>query len=309
MPATIGSDTRCGIGARLRSARERIGMTLLQAAEKLHVDAKVLEALEAERFDLLGATVFARGHLRRYAELVGEKGSELLDLYSEGTQLAAPDLTRLPKVGRQTDPRKLVVPGLAVLIGFALIGAVWVVLRGLHGAGSAGSVPSVAKGSAPISEDRAATAGAAAPPAISAPVMANRTTPSTPNAQPLPEHAASAASTTTPAGTARPRTVDVTLHFSSDSWVEVYDAKGERLFYDVGSADTSRSLTGEPPLRVVLGNAPGVSLEVNGRAAPVPPSAVRNDAAQFVITRSGRIGRAKPQSTGAQPGGARSRGE
>jgi transcriptional regulator with XRE-family HTH domain len=31
-----------GIGARLRAARERRGFTVLQAAEKLHVDARTL---------------------------------------------------------------------------------------------------------------------------------------------------------------------------------------------------------------------------------------------------------------------------
>ena len=59
-----GSDTRSGIGARLRAGRERMGLTLLQVAEKLHVDAKVIESLEAERFDALGAPVFVKGHLR-----------------------------------------------------------------------------------------------------------------------------------------------------------------------------------------------------------------------------------------------------
>ena len=55
------------IGARLRSAREARGLTTLQAAEKLHVDARILEALEAEDFAALGAAVYVRGHLRRYA--------------------------------------------------------------------------------------------------------------------------------------------------------------------------------------------------------------------------------------------------
>ena len=69
-----------GIGARLRAARERKGQTILQAAEKLHVDARVLEALEAENFEPLGADVYVRGHLRHYAELVGESPAQLQEL-------------------------------------------------------------------------------------------------------------------------------------------------------------------------------------------------------------------------------------
>ncbi len=73
--AETGSDTRSGIGARLRAGREQMGLTQLQTAEKLHVDPKVVESLEAERFDALGAPVFVRGHLKRYAEFIGEKSS------------------------------------------------------------------------------------------------------------------------------------------------------------------------------------------------------------------------------------------
>ena len=43
-----------GIGARLRAARERKGQTVLQAAEKLHVDARLLEALETRELRATG---------------------------------------------------------------------------------------------------------------------------------------------------------------------------------------------------------------------------------------------------------------
>ncbi len=32
--------------------------------------------------------------------------------------------------------------------------------------------------------------------------------------------------------------MQVTLKFSADSWVEIYDSKGEKLFYDIGSANS-----------------------------------------------------------------------
>ena len=78
------------------------------------------------------------------------------------------------------------------------------------------------------------------------------------------------------------------MHFSADCWVEVYDARGERLFYDIGAADSARSVSGAAPLRVVLGNAPGVSLEVNGRPTALPDAGSDNSL-QFTISRSGRL--------------------
>jgi cytoskeleton protein RodZ len=80
--------------------------------------------------------------------------------------------------------------------------------------------------------------------------------------------------------------------------VEVYDAKGERLFYDIGAADSQRVITGTPPFSVTFGNAPGVSMNVNGKAVTVPATYVSGDEARFTINRSGRLGRARPQSNG-----------
>jgi hypothetical protein len=114
-----------GIGARLRAARERRGLTVLQAAEKLHVDAKVLESLEAEDFAPLGADVYVRGHLRRYAELIGESAGELQDLYAGAGLAVHPDLTRIPRVERPSESSQLMLPALLAVVGLALAGVLW----------------------------------------------------------------------------------------------------------------------------------------------------------------------------------------
>ena len=118
-----------GIGARLRAARERAGLTLAQAAEKLHVDPKSVVALEAEDYDIFGAPVFTRGHIRRYSELVGEKSDELVALYNETARTVLPDLPRPPNIDPLADVRRFAVPALFALIGLVLLGVVWWVLR------------------------------------------------------------------------------------------------------------------------------------------------------------------------------------
>ena len=86
MAEAPGGELR-GIGARLRAAREKRGLTLLQAAERLHLDAGIVQALEAENFTALGADVYVRGHLRRYAEAVGESPTQLQQLYADSPQV------------------------------------------------------------------------------------------------------------------------------------------------------------------------------------------------------------------------------
>src|SRR5262249_14602037 len=113
-----------GIGARLRTGREKLGLTVLQAAERLHVDPRILESLEAEDFAALGAPVYARGHLRHYAELVGESVASLNELFSHVQVQGPPDLTQIAKAPPPSESNKLILPALFVLAVFAVAGAV-----------------------------------------------------------------------------------------------------------------------------------------------------------------------------------------
>ncbi|WP_298630189.1 RodZ domain-containing protein [uncultured Thermus sp.] len=71
----------CELGERLRRAREEKGLSLKEAAERLALKIKVLEALEACRFEDLPEPALARGYLRRYALLLGLDPEPLLALY------------------------------------------------------------------------------------------------------------------------------------------------------------------------------------------------------------------------------------
>ena len=306
MAAETGG-TLGGLGARLRAGRERRGLSIVQAAEKLHTDAHVLDALEAEQFGDLGAPVFVRGHIRRYAELVRESALELQSLYAESAHASArPDLTRVPKADPGKPPPSRLVPGMAVVVGVALIGIIGWVLNAVNSGPASRPVPvtqtpPLDATSAPAVQPTAAapaSAPAAAPadaPSAATPLSA----PGTPTAQ----AAAVSAHRAESPDSARP--TQLTLHFSADSWVEVYDAHGERLLYDVGAADSVRSVSGTAPLRVVLGNAPGVALEVNGRTAALPGNLTPDSVLQFVVSRAGRLAPARLAASGPASGEAR----
>jgi cytoskeleton protein RodZ len=257
-----GAGGSVGIGARLRAARERKGLTVLQAAEKLHVDAKVLESLEAEDFAPLGADVYVRGHLRRYAELTGESAGELQDLYA-GTGLAVhPDLTRIPRVQRPSESSHLMLPALLAVVGLALAGVLWWVF----------TLPGAKPQALEAPPAAAAPAAGAASPADAPPVMAVAPPPS-----------AGAASN---AGGAGP-TVGLTL--SADSWVQVADVHGRVLLDGLLPGGSTRSVTGAAPLRVVLGNAPAVSLDVNGRRVSLQGLVRRRGDAHLLVDAAGQV--------------------
>ncbi|HSN72284.1 MAG TPA: helix-turn-helix domain-containing protein [Steroidobacteraceae bacterium] len=68
-------------GEILQREREKIGITVERAAQDLHLDTWVIEAIETNRFSALGAPVFAKGHMRKYAALLGVPVEEVLRRY------------------------------------------------------------------------------------------------------------------------------------------------------------------------------------------------------------------------------------
>ncbi len=275
------------IGERLRAGRARSGLSVAAAAEKLHLDPKVIEALESDRFAELGASVYVRGHLRRYADFVGEPGVELVNAYSEReARPPPPDLTQVPHPERRADPRRLVTPLVGLGCAVVLACAIWWVLASSRSGGGASDVSAT-----PSAESPAPTASASAPPAtVTPPVLQGTSSPvnTPPPAQPPAAAEPPPRQEVTPA-----RSTNLRLELSSESWVEVYDSRGQRLFYDVASAGSVQSIEGRPPLRVVLGNAAAVSIQVDGRAREIPASAVDGEGARFVVNRSGSLSRSR----------------
>ncbi|MGB5131390.1 MAG: helix-turn-helix domain-containing protein, partial [Steroidobacteraceae bacterium] len=106
-------------GARLRVAREAKGLTIEAAAERLRLNAALVLAMEEDRLALLGAPVFARGHLRSYAVLLGLPEDEVLASFGssevpEPSLLPAMDLRS--KVG---DRARWAWPIAAVILAIA----------------------------------------------------------------------------------------------------------------------------------------------------------------------------------------------
>jgi cytoskeleton protein RodZ len=273
MSEASGGENVRGIGARLRAARERHGLTVLQAAERLHVDARVLEALEAQDFALLGADVYVRGHLRRYAEAVGEAPEELQDLYVNSARPAFPDLTRIPRgdSGQRSSP--LMLSALLAVVGLALAGLLWwfLTLPSERARPLTGTLPAGTARSAP-------GAGASAPGMTGAPGGGAATS-------------GGGAAPSQPAGGVVPKSsagrAQLDLKFSAVSWVEISDADGRRLLEGLFAPGSARDVSGTAPLSVVLGNAPAVVLQLNGQPVVLTGLVHRNGTAYLTIDRAG----------------------
>jgi cytoskeleton protein RodZ len=300
-------------GARLRREREARGMSEQLAAETLNLDPSILACLESNDFAALGAPVFVKGHLRRYAALLGLGEDEIVALYDRSKQqVGEPSLvprSRLEMAPVRGDSRwPWVVGGMAAFLVAAGLAA-YVSENGLPGqepeayeqpAQVLQQVPATSADSGLAAANP--TIGAARPAPVAQPDGGVQTAvAATPGSAPFTSSTASgagSAAATAPPATAPPATapgslqpgqVSLQLSFSVDSWVEVFDGSGKAVLYDLGKAGSVRTITANAPLSVTLGNAGGVAVTVNGRRLPAPPRAAGQALARFGIGPDGSL--------------------
>jgi cytoskeleton protein RodZ len=307
------------VGEMLKAARAAQGLTLEQVATELRIEIKQLEALEDDRFDRIGVPVFVKGYLRQYGQRLGLDYRDLLAQYYKQTSLQEVQI-RPSKTIKLHDERQItvwVIAALALLVVIAGLAAWW-----LNGGGFDIGLRAPAQQSKPGSAKPAATAptesAASAPASAATPKQspaeptasagANGRASSTDTAAP-----AQAAPVPTPAGApALPRpaatrpspgaapagalpvsasqdpaaasfTVPLTLTFEQESWAEVTDARGTRLYYDLGTAGRRAEMRGQPPFAVVLGNAGGVKILVDGEEFKTPTKGGPGEYARFSV--------------------------
>jgi cytoskeleton protein RodZ len=296
-------------GPRLKAERERRGLSTQKAADELHLDGWVVDALEADDYERIGPSVYAKGHLKRYAALLGLPSAEIMAGYESRTQAPKPPAPQPANVRLRTD-----APAVSNLPWPPIVGSVAAVLLVV---GVLWWKPWQQRAAAPVTGETAAanpSAASADSATDSAVAVASATASPAPSPPPTPS-LASSLPLTLPAGAAAARTTlaasssesDATagmgrahlrLSFSADSWVDVHDAAGRRVFAGKGRANSVKTIAGIAPMRVYLGFASGVQLEINKRAVAIGPQFMAGDAARFEAGADGVL-RRDPRSAAA----------
>ncbi|MGA2341619.1 MAG: helix-turn-helix domain-containing protein [Steroidobacteraceae bacterium] len=287
------SDVAQALGLKLKAERERRGVSAQKMADDMHLDGWVIEALEAGDYQRIGPAVYAKGHLRKYASLLGVSAVDGPAAEAKPPAVTAPApiirLDRPAPTGRLPGRALAGAAVAAVLVG----GVVW--LRPWHVASTpkTPAAPAVAHPGAAASAVDAPPAPAPAPAAASVPAPSASPaaaglmhTAALSAAAPRPGAENGAADLTPGVGRARLR-----LSFSADSRVDVYDFSGKRIFAGNGRANSVQTIAGIAPFRVYLGFASGVQLQVNDRAVAIGPQFVTGDVARFEAGADGVLRR------------------
>jgi cytoskeleton protein RodZ len=281
-------------GQALAGEREDAGLTCQQIATALNLGVDTIRALEGDDYQALGAPVFVRGHLRRYAEYLKIDPVPVLEAYAEFADLTEPRVIVPERAGetvRSPVGRRF---GLMVVVALMLVSAgVWVQRTYLSqddadpAAVDVSAVPvetrTLTTPAASDTDDGGADGGLieAEPEALpgvegdglasAEPVAETGTPTSTP--VPTPVAAGSQDASVEGADVGEPGqgaadaggpVISLQVAFLADAWLEVTDARDEVLFYNLGQTGSSLSLAGVAPLRVFIGDATAVTMRSDG---------------------------------------------
>lgn len=291
-PARDGTASPVG-GERLAQTRRARGISVFEIAKELHIDEPKVRALEENRFDVLGAPVFAKGHMRKYAELVGVSVDDVLADYSQLNRSAgAPPVVGPPR----KEPREISigpwVSGIVVILVGAFAAWWWFNLEQtaerviVQPATLAPFEAERENGPAEPQDDAAPDVDDSAPPPDDEATAELAEEPLAFAGEPAPEPQFGlvvAEQMPPDSNVVVGSSVELVLSFTGDCWAEVIDATGRRLYYDLGMEGRSVTLNGAEPLGVLLGNTSNVSVRVNGFDYSIPAANRRGNTARLTI--------------------------
>lgn len=228
------------LGSTLKQARNSVGMSIEDLAERTSIRAALLRDFEQDDFSKCGGDTYARGHVRNIANALNFEPITFLDLYdSEHSTAVRPmyDLLLETKVTTPVNHKsRLSLKMLSTISASAVV----LVIGGQIA--YTNFLPT--KGSATKSF-----------------IASTAPTPNSSGATPAPSSAPA------PATGAVTVTVSATR---ADSWLSVSSSTGVNLFAGRLVQGTSNTFTDSQTVTIRFGNAGAVDVVVNGQAIPTP---------------------------------------
>ena len=264
----------------------------------MHLETRIIEALEADDYDNLPDAIFVRGYIRSFAKQVGANADELIGLYDTNGAPDVPEIIPEVKHSYQANSGDKPVKAFTYLLTLLLV----VLLITWWQSNFLVTNNSDQQESADVKEY--------VPPAFNYPykIVVHPDSPfyhyeesisTDPGFVPVTESSepirlSSDDELDMPLTEYREEPGDdedttpsvgpdtITLKVSADSWVEIHDAIGQKVLVNLARAGATYELKGHAPFSVLLGFAQGVSIELNGKSFdPAPYS--RSGVARFTL--------------------------
>ena len=281
-------------GQLLSKKREDLGLSIDSIAEKLNLDPKLLELLEKDNYEEFTVETYLKGYLRAYARFLDIDADKVVNLYTEKnpekqTEIL-PDVK--PKTQRNSHDKSVKLFTYVIGISIVLSMLVWYQKNFLIKPDN-----EVINNIEIISESKNKINGVN----ISYKIITHtdywqwpinnvqdryKKNNDTDNSELLEnrerdniaqEHKNQKAVKEienvekSPAYETQQGADTVVLNLAGDSWIEIYDRNGNRLFLDLARGGKNYIINGNSPFDILLGAAKEVSVEFNGSTIDIEP--------------------------------------
>ena len=304
-------------GQYLAYEREKKGFTIEDISRKLRLSPHIIRALEEEIHDKLPELVYVRGYIRAYCQLLHIDPVPVLDMYTanlpQETDNFLEDLSSNSPINEQQQKYIIFFGSVAVIAIFLALVIGWWQENRLMAIST--SEPPVSQGdAAPASvSEPSVSQGDTAPASVSEPLVSQGDAVGQPETSAIPpqQEAAPPSSdveiinvpsdeirsavldTEADAGSnvgqvnttdEMPKPVTLVVMSSGESWARVTDGSGNIFIHRILPARYNKIFMVNLPLKFELGNAPQVSVMIDGKDYDISSYIRPNKVAFFEVS-------------------------
>ena len=264
-------------GSVLRKARETAGLSTADVADKLLISEDVIKAIDNSQADSLPAATFTQGYIRSYARMLNVDADDIINSYNQ----MVPDSKQVVTPQSVLPHHRSLSNAIFKFISISLLLiAVVTVFTWLYQSDIKFNTRSPVKSDA--TENASSTVNEPVETSISdsgisttvdfiespVPVVEENSVPVTQadtaviNQQVTSEEVSVVVEEPVVSSPAKDELI---LTAIEESWSEIEDSEGNRLYYQLLNKNKEVKLYGTAPFTVFLGNAPQVRIEVNNK--------------------------------------------
>lgn len=309
MPGQSGAAS--SVGVLLSNERIKRGISIQQAADYLKLSRSQIEALEADDFERLPGATFVRGFVRNYAKYLELDPAYLMTLMDERVPSVVQHSNAAALAAQQAEaeaeadtPASLASASASIsshesskmggkwwiLVLLALAGGAYFAVGDWSSIGGGKSSHELAQeqdashDAEPLGDTASAPMNDAPSDNADAALSEGATNNELPADKTSEANTAEDKNTADPAITHVPEGMEV-LKISprSDSWMEVRDARGERLIYGIQVGGRTREVLGKPPFKMTIGNAVDVDVIYKNEPVSLKPYVKRGTTARLEL--------------------------
>lgn len=277
------NDSSETVGNVLRKKREVIGLSIDNIANQLNLDPKLIESLEKNDYVKFNIETYIKGYLRAYAKVLDLDGDTIINLYKESNPEKTPEILPnvKPKTQRNSGDKSVKLFSYIIALTIALSILVWYQnnflvqppeenlnitnIKTYENTNINGVdidykiINHTNSWQWPINK---ADTNYESNNNVLEPVVSKTTQDkieNTADINEVSEHNIQQSNDT------------IVLNLTGDSWVEIYDEEGGRLFLDLARSGKNYIINGNSPFDILLGAANQVSIEFNGSSVDIEP--------------------------------------